>query len=66
MGIDLADVFVILKPRSEWTTARSKAELIEKMDAVPSGPGGVVRGACCDRKTRSVRLLGRLPPPRLQ
>jgi cobalt-zinc-cadmium resistance protein CzcA len=34
MGIDLADVFVILKPRSEWTTARSKAELIEKMDAV--------------------------------
>jgi cobalt-zinc-cadmium resistance protein CzcA len=33
MGIELGDVFVILKPRSEWTTARSKAELIERMEA---------------------------------
>ncbi len=32
MGIELADVFVILKPRSEWKTVRTKGELIQKMD----------------------------------
>jgi cobalt-zinc-cadmium resistance protein CzcA len=32
MGIELADVFVILRPRSEWKTAKSKAELVEKMN----------------------------------
>ena len=32
MGIELADIFVILKPRSEWTTAGSKEELIEAME----------------------------------
>lgn len=32
MGIELGDVFVILKPRSEWTTAGSKGELVEKME----------------------------------
>jgi cobalt-zinc-cadmium resistance protein CzcA len=33
MGIELGDVFVILKPREEWTSARTKAELVEKMEA---------------------------------
>ncbi len=32
MGIEQGDVFVILKPRSEWTTARTKEELVEKME----------------------------------
>ncbi|MEW6367151.1 MAG: CusA/CzcA family heavy metal efflux RND transporter [Acidobacteriota bacterium] len=32
MGIELGDVFVILKPKSEWKTARTKGELIEKMN----------------------------------
>ncbi len=32
MGIELGDVFVILKPRPEWTTARTKGELVEKME----------------------------------
>ncbi|MCS6804851.1 MAG: CusA/CzcA family heavy metal efflux RND transporter [Acidobacteriota bacterium] len=32
MGIELSDVFVILKPRSQWTTAGTKEELIEKMN----------------------------------
>jgi cobalt-zinc-cadmium resistance protein CzcA len=32
MGIELADVFVILKPKSDWKTASSKAELLEKME----------------------------------
>lgn len=32
MGIELADVFVILKPKSEWKTAKTKGELIEKMN----------------------------------
>lgn len=31
MPMDLADSFVILKPRSEWTSADSKEELIAKM-----------------------------------
>ena len=33
MGIELGDVFVMLKPKSEWTTARTKGELVEKMSA---------------------------------
>jgi cobalt-zinc-cadmium resistance protein CzcA len=40
MPMDLADVFVILKPKSEWTTAETKDELIEKMkEAVELVPG---------------------------
>jgi len=31
MPMDLADCFVILKPKSEWVTANTKEELIEKM-----------------------------------
>ncbi|RLD46228.1 MAG: CusA/CzcA family heavy metal efflux RND transporter, partial [Bacteroidetes bacterium] len=31
MPIDIADIFVILKPQSEWTKADSKQELIEKV-----------------------------------
>jgi len=32
MGIELSDIFVVLRPRSEWTTAATKEELIEKME----------------------------------
>ena len=32
MGIELSDIFVILKPRSEWKTAKTKEELIAKMN----------------------------------
>ncbi len=40
MPMDLADVFVILKPKSEWTTVSSKDELIEEMkEAVEIVPG---------------------------
>jgi cobalt-zinc-cadmium resistance protein CzcA len=40
MPMDLADVFVILKPKSEWTSAETKDELIEKMkEAVEIVPG---------------------------
>ena len=40
MGVELSDVFVILKPKQEWTTADTREELIAKMrpailDAVP-------------------------------
>jgi heavy metal efflux system protein len=40
MGVELSDVFVILKPQQEWTTARTREDLIAKMrvairDAVP-------------------------------
>ena len=31
MPMDIADVFVILKPKSEWTSATTKEELIDKM-----------------------------------
>jgi len=31
MGLELSDVIITLKPREEWTTAKSKEELVEKM-----------------------------------
>lgn len=31
MGIDISDIFVSLKPRSEWKTAKTKDELVDKM-----------------------------------
>lgn len=34
MGIEQGDVFVILKPKDEWTSARTKGELVEKMEKV--------------------------------
>jgi len=33
MGIEQSDVFVILRPRSQWKTAKTKEQLIEKMQA---------------------------------
>ncbi len=40
MGIELSDVIVTLKPREQWTSARSKEELVEKMrDALSALPG---------------------------
>ncbi|AUC84327.1 CusA/CzcA family heavy metal efflux RND transporter [Polaribacter sp. ALD11] len=40
MPMDIADVFVILKPKSEWTSATSKDELIDKIKkAVEIIPG---------------------------
>ena len=40
MPMDIADVFVILKPESEWVSAGSKSELIAKMKkAVQQVPG---------------------------
>ncbi len=40
MGVDLSDVFVELKPHNEWTSAKTREELVEKMskalaDGVP-------------------------------
>jgi cobalt-zinc-cadmium resistance protein CzcA len=31
MGIELSDVFVVLKPRDQWTSAKTKDEMISKM-----------------------------------
>ncbi len=40
MPMDVADIFVILKPQSEWVSAQSKDELVEKMkSAVEIIPG---------------------------
>ncbi len=33
MGIELSDVFAILKPKDEWVSAKTKDDLIEKMRA---------------------------------
>lgn len=33
MGVNLSDIYVTLKPRSEWVTAESKEELVDKMVA---------------------------------
>ena len=40
MGVELSDVIVTLKPHEEWTTTKSKDELVEKMrDALAELPG---------------------------
>jgi cobalt-zinc-cadmium resistance protein CzcA len=40
MGVELSDVIVSLKPREEWTTTKSKDELVEKMrEALAELPG---------------------------
>ncbi len=40
MPMDIADVFVILKPKSEWTSATTKEELIDKMkEMITQVPG---------------------------
>lgn len=40
MPMDIADIFVIMKPQSEWVSAKSKDELVEKMKkAVEQLPG---------------------------
>jgi cobalt-zinc-cadmium resistance protein CzcA len=42
MGVEMSDIFVMLKPRSQWTTAKTKEELIEKMkDKLKDYPGMV-------------------------
>ena len=42
MGVNISDVFVMLKPEDEWTKAESKAELEEKMAAVLDHIPGMV------------------------
>lgn len=42
-GVNKCDVIVTLKPREEWTTTKSKEELVEKMrEALAVLPGGAV------------------------
>jgi cobalt-zinc-cadmium resistance protein CzcA len=41
MGMELSDVFVMLKPRSEWTRARDQAGLVELMSTELSGLPGM-------------------------
>lgn len=33
MGVNMTDVYVMLKPKAEWTTGKDRDELIEKFDA---------------------------------
>jgi len=45
MGVELSDVFVILKPRRDWVTARTREDLIAKMkEALVQGVPGVGLG----------------------
>ena len=41
MPMDVADCIVVLKPRSEWVSAESKAELVDKMKVAVSQIPGV-------------------------
>ena len=34
MGVELSDIFIMLKPRDQWTQGRSKEALVEAMQAV--------------------------------
>lgn len=40
MSIEQADIMIILKPKSEWVSANSREELIEKMKSVLAGLPG--------------------------
>jgi hypothetical protein len=42
MGVYQGDVYVILKPKEQWTTVRTKEELIEKLDGKLKDAPGVV------------------------
>ncbi len=45
MGIELSDVFVVLKPKDQWVSARTKEQLIEQMqDAILKSVHGVGLG----------------------
>ena len=41
MPMDVADVIVMLKPRDQWTSAKTKSELVDKMRAAVSQVPGV-------------------------
>ena len=41
MGVEISDVIVTLKPREEWTTSKTKDELVEKMREAMAGLPGV-------------------------
>ena len=41
MGVELSDVFIILRPESDWTSKRSKPELIEAMQAALADVPGI-------------------------
>jgi len=41
MGVEVSDVIVTLKPREEWTTAKSKDDLVDKMRAELAALPGV-------------------------
>ena len=41
MPMEVADVMIILKPKSEWTSAKTKEEMMHKMDSVLSDMPGV-------------------------
>lgn len=41
MGVEISDVIVTLKPRAEWTTARTKDGLVDKMRAAMAELPGV-------------------------
>jgi len=41
MGVELSDVIITLKPREEWTTTKSKEELVDKMRAALADLPGV-------------------------
>lgn len=38
MGIEVSDVFIMLRPRSEWKRARNKAELEKEIDRIIKPP----------------------------
>ena len=41
MPMEVADVMIILKPKSEWTSANNKEEMMAKMDKVLNDLPGV-------------------------
>jgi cobalt-zinc-cadmium resistance protein CzcA len=59
MSVDAADVYIELKPHSEWTTARTSEELIEKMSEAlkKEVPGGASFGFSQPIQLRVAELI---------
>jgi len=57
MGPDMADTYVFLKPKSQWQSAKTKEELIEKMHAALEKIPGVVFSFSQPIKFRMMELI---------
>lgn len=57
MGPDMADTYIFLKPRGEWSNAKSRDELVSEMEAIVEKFPGVVASFSQPIKFRMMELI---------